>query len=238
MEKKILMFLFPLLAASCTTFQKSSSKTRENSESSSNTDNKSKEKTISKQNRNSESKTDVKSNNSEKNADKNVSFTSESLSNDSFIISKLNELKNRNNKILVSGGSKEVQTVRLQNALLRSFKKWKGTKYLFGGDSSNGIDCSALTRRVYREVFSHELPRVTTEQIKTGRHISIRELKPGDILFFRPEDRTNHTAVYVGNSLFINASSSKGVILSSLESTYWRKYFRHGVRVENINANI
>jgi len=58
-------------------------------------------------------------------------------------------------------------------------------------------------------------------------------LKPGDILFFRPENRVNHTAVYLGNSLFINASSSKGVILSSLESSYWGRYFKYAVRVDD-----
>ena len=126
----------------------------------------------------------------------------------------------------------------MQNALLKSFENWKGTKYSFGGDSSRGIDCSALTRRVYREVFSFELPRVTKDQIKVGRHVSRNNLKPGDILYFRPDGKYNHTAVYLGNSLFINASSSKGVILSSMEHSYWSKYFVHGVRVDTASANV
>ena len=89
----------------------------------------------------------------------------------------------------------------------------------------------ALTRRVYREVFEFELPRVSVDQAQRGVHISKSELRPGDILFFRPENRVNHTAVYVGNSLFINASSSQGVVLSSLENKYWEKYFKYGVRI-------
>ena len=123
--------------------------------------------------------------------------------------------------------------VILENALLKSFNNWKGTRYAWGGDSSRGIDCSALTRRVYREVFGYELPRVTEDQVKVGRRVSSNNLKPGDILFFRPENRVNHTAVYLGNSLFINASSSKGVILSSLESSYWGRYFKYAVRVDD-----
>ena len=160
------------------------------------------------------------------------------FSNDSLVITKINELQERNQRLLISGTSSEIRTVKLQNALLKSFENWKGTRYAFGGDSSRGIDCSALTRRVYREVFSFELPRVTKDQIKVGRHVSRNNLKPGDILYFRPDGKYNHTAVYLGNSLFINASSSKGVILSSLEHSYWSKYFVHGVRVDTASANV
>jgi len=160
------------------------------------------------------------------------------FSNDSLVITKINELQEKNQRLLISGTSSEIRTVKLQNALLKSFENWKGTRYSFGGDSSRGIDCSALTRRVYREVFSFELPRVTKDQIKVGRHVSRHNLKPGDILYFRPDGKYNHTAVYLGNSLFINASSSKGVILSSMEHSYWSKYFVHGVRVDTASANV
>ena len=160
------------------------------------------------------------------------------FSNDSLVITKIKELQEKNQRLLISGTSSGIRTVKLQNALLKSFENWKGTRYAFGGDSSRGIDCSALTRRVYREVFSFELPRVTKDQIKVGRHVSRNNLKPGDILYFRPDGKYNHTAVYLGNSLFINASSSKGVILSSLEHSYWSKYFVHGVRVDTASANV
>ena len=51
------------------------------------------------------------------------------------------------------------------------------------------------------------------DQVKKGRKISTSDLKPGDLLYFTPENRVNHVAVYIGNSLFINASSSQGVVL-------------------------
>ena len=160
------------------------------------------------------------------------------FSNDSLIITKINELHEKNQRLLISGTSSEIRTVQLQDALLKSFENWKGTKYVFGGDSNRGIDCSALTRRVYREVFNFELPRITRDQVKVGRHVSKHNLKPGDILYFKPEGKYNHTAVYLGNSIFINASSSKGVILSSLEHSYWGKYFVSGVRVDTVHASI
>ena len=153
------------------------------------------------------------------------------IHDENVITKKVTKLKDDQQVILMSGTFDQLNDIIVENELLKSFENWKGTRYSWGGDSKSGIDCSALTRRVYREVFEFELPRVSVDQAQRGLHITRDELKPGDILFFRPENRVNHTAVYVGNSLFINASSSKGVILSSLDNSYWGKYFKYGVRI-------
>ncbi len=154
-----------------------------------------------------------------------------------LIDNKVDELRSEQQQYLLTGSFEQLDNIILEDALLKTFDQWKGTKYRFGGDSETGIDCSALTRRVYRSVFSYELPRVSVDQIKEGSIVDRNSLKPGDILYFRPENRVNHVAVYVGNSLFINASSSKGVILSSLESNYWGKYFLYGVRVSKARTS-
>ena len=121
----------------------------------------------------------------------------------------------------------------LQRKLLKSYANWKGTKYQLGGDSREGIDCSGLTRRIYKEVYGIELPRRTYEQVKIGSRIERNDLKPGDIVYFRPERTGSHTAVYLGETLFINASTAKGVVISTLENTYWNKYFEFGIRTRN-----
>jgi len=159
------------------------------------------------------------------------SLVDRSMPNSQLVLQKLSELKRKQQEILKHGTISQKKTVKLQNDLLKSYSHWKGTKYELGGDSSSGMDCSALTRRVYREVYGYELPRQTVQQIKVGAHIPREDLKPGDIVFFKPEDTNNHTAVYLGDSLFINASSSKGVVISTLENIYWNKYFKYGVRV-------
>ena len=161
-----------------------------------------------------------------------INFDDGYVHDEELIENKISELRADQQKALLSGTFDQLDNIILEDALLKAFDDWEGTRYSFGGDSANGIDCSALTRRIYRSVFSFELPRISTDQIKEGTIVNRNNLKPGDILYFRPENRVNHTAVYIGNSLFINASSSKGVILSSLDSTYWGKYFIYGVRVE------
>lgn len=157
-----------------------------------------------------------------------------SMPNSQLVLQKLSELKRKHQEILLNGTFNQKKTVALQNQLLKSYSNWKGTKYALGGDSERGMDCSALTRRVYREVYGYELPRQTIQQVKMGAHVSKENLKPGDIVFFRPEGTNNHTAVYLGDTLFINASSSKGVVISTLENTYWNKYFKYGVRVRAV----
>ena len=156
----------------------------------------------------------------------------EEMPNSRLVMQKLTELKMEQRKILSEGTSSQKKVVALQNKLLRAYKQWKGTKYVLGGDSASGIDCSAFTRRVYREVFSFELPRRSVDQAQAGNHVPRSQLKAGDIVFFKPEGTGNHTAVYLGNSLFLNASTSKGVVISTLENIYWNKTFEYGVRVD------
>ena len=196
---------------------------------------KKKEKTIIEKSKKDSDKSDKKSNNLKvtKLFDENI-LVDRSMPNSQLVLQKLSELKRKHQEILKNGTESQKKTVALQNQLLQSYSNWKGTKYTLGGDSATGIDCSALTRRVYREVYGYELPRKTDQQVKIGSHVSKENLKPGDIVFFRPEERVNHTAVYLGESLFINASSAKGVVISTLENTYWNKYFKYGVRVRTV----
>ena len=141
------------------------------------------------------------------------------MPNSQVVLQKLSRIKSSENE--------------LQRKLLKSYANWKGTKYQLGGDSKEGIDCSGLTRRIYREVYGIELPRRTYEQVKIGSRIERKDLKPGDIVYFKPEGTGSHTAVYLGETLFINASTAKGVVISTLENTYWNKYFEFGIRTRN-----
>lgn len=164
---------------------------------------------------------------SRNNGEEPENFDEEYVHDEALIRLKTKELKDK-----LSNAYEQIDNIILYDSLMNVYNNWKGTRYRWGGDSKDGIDCSALTRRVYRAVFNgYELPRVSVDQVRMGNIVSRENLKPGDILFFRPRNSVNHTAVYLGNSLFINASSSKGVIISSIEEPYWNQYFRYGVRV-------
>lgn len=122
------------------------------------------------------------------------------------------------------------QQANIKQVILQDYRRWQGVKYLWGGDSKYGIDCSAFTRRVLGEL-SVNLPRTTSEQIHSGNHIAKQQLKIGDLVFFKTSPETRHVGVYVGNGQFIHASKSMGVTTSRLDDQYWENSYETSVRV-------
>lgn len=113
----------------------------------------------------------------------------------------------------------------IRQALLEQHQRWAGTPYRIGGTSEQGIDCSALVRNVFLDTFNLELPRTTGDQVHEGRPIDRQELQAGDLVFFRPPGQYNHVGIYVGDGRFLHASSSKGVMISRLDNSYWLRYY-------------
>ncbi len=102
---------------------------------------------------------------------------------------------------------------------------WHGSPYEWGGDTRLGLDCSAFTQILYRDVFGVDIPRTTRTQVMTGVEVSPSELQPGDLVFFHPRDDLRHVGVYVGRGEFAHVSSSQGVTISQLNRPYWRKRY-------------
>ncbi|EPR5614221.1 C40 family peptidase, partial [Shigella sonnei] len=75
--------------------------------------------------------------------------------------------------------------------------------------------------------FDLQLPRETKEQASIGTQIDKDELLPGDLVFFKTGSGQNglHVGIYDTNNQFIHASTSKGVMRSSLDNVYWQKNF-------------
>ena len=110
---------------------------------------------------------------------------------------------------------------------------WVGTRYHFGGLTRTGIDCSAFTREVFRRSFNVEIPRTASEQSVLGSRISREQLHFGDLVFFHTANHAHisHVGIYVGEGLFANASCSRGVTVSSMQSSYWSKRFLFAKRL-------
>jgi len=99
--------------------------------------------------------------------------------------------------------------------LVESAVLLKGTKYLWGGMTNQGIDCSGLTYNVYR-LHGCEIPRDADEQFKDGLAVSTDQLKPGDLLFFGKDDEhITHVGMYMWEGKFVHASSSRGGVTVS-----------------------
>jgi lipoprotein Spr len=100
---------------------------------------------------------------------------------------------------------------------------WLGKPYRYGGESTKGIDCSALVQRLYKDVYHTSIPRTSEYQLDYFDHINIKDLQIGDVIFFKssysPSGR--HVGVYIGNDQFFHAANYKqGVIVSCLDGRY------------------
>ena len=124
--------------------------------------------------------------------------------------------------------------------IVATAKQYLGTRYVYGGASPSGFDCSGFTMYVYSQ-YGYSLPHSATSQWQSGlgtRVYSISELQPGDLVFFNDPSRNagkacSHAGIYIGNGKHIHASSSRsgGVIISDLTSGYYNTYFVGGIHV-------
>lgn len=98
-----------------------------------------------------------------------------------------------------------------------------GVPYLYAGESPLGFDCSGLVQYAHQQA-GISVPRTSRAQLNAARQISLHEVLPGDLLFFRSRN-FSHVAVYLGDNLFVHApSSGKKVSTASLRSDYYRSH--------------
>lgn len=111
--------------------------------------------------------------------------------------------------------------------------RWRGTPYRYGGLSRSGVDCSGFVYLTFRDRFDLQLPRSTIDQTDIGTRIDKSDLLPGDLVFFKTGSGENglHVGIYDTDNTFIHASTSQGVIRSSLDNVYWRKVFWQARRI-------
>lgn len=105
-----------------------------------------------------------------------------------------------------------------------SVKKYLGTPYRRGGNTTKGIDCSGLVVSVFKEQ-GVGLPRTVKGLLSAGREVLAAKPKFGDLVFFKRRlfSRTSHVGIYFGKGKFVHASSSKGVTMSNFYSSYWQR---------------
>jgi len=116
-------------------------------------------------------------------------------------------------------------------AVIATGKQYIGVKYVYGGTTPAGFDCSGFTQYVFAK-NGVNLPRVSRDQFKVGMSVSFNNLRSGDLVFFSLAKNgvIDHVGIYVGNGQFINASSSKGVTIYTL-GNYWKSAYVGAKRV-------
>lgn len=109
--------------------------------------------------------------------------------------------------------------------VMREAIDWLGTPYKYGRQDKNlATDCSGFVMQVFDISLGCKLPRNSAKQAEYCADVSSQSVKPCDLVFFITNggDRINHVGIMIDNKRFIHASSSKGVVVSSLESGYYQ----------------
>lgn len=119
------------------------------------------------------------------------------------------------------------------NKLIEFAKSLLGTKYVYGGSSPAGFDCSGFVQYVFKN-FDINLPRTAKDQSTVEEYVSYSNLQPGDLVFFKTLGSSviNHSGIYIGNGEFIHSSSGAGkVIISNITSGYYKDHYTTARRV-------
>ncbi len=161
-------------------------------------------------------------------------------------VAKNSHKKKTKTKVVLNKNSKKVRFTILDiqnkhskvsvNKIIRTAKRYLGTRYVWGAEGPKGFDCSGFTQYVMRKSKGVNIPRVSRRQAYYGKYVSRQNLKPGDLIFFDTSKRrrgyVNHVGIYIGNNKFIHASSAKHrVVITSLNRPFYRARFKWGRRI-------
>lgn len=117
--------------------------------------------------------------------------------------------------------------------LLDSGKAYIGTPYKYGATpgSTDAFDCSSFTQYIFKN-FKVWLPRTSAAQASMGTTVDKGSLSVGDLVFFKTNGKSiSHVAIYAGSNKIIHSSSSKGVTISDMTTSYWKNKYVTARRV-------
>ena len=135
--------------------------------------------------------------------------------------------KSKRRKKEKTGKTKEASS-ETGREVVRVAQKYEGSKYVWGGASPKGFDCSGFTWYVYQQATGMDITRGVDEQWQLGRPVASGDWQAGDIVFFENtfERGLSHCGIYVRGNEFIHAENEQtGVIVSALDSDYYSDHY-------------
>lgn len=104
---------------------------------------------------------------------------------------------------------------------IEKIKEYTYVKYVSGGSSTKGWDCSGFTQWVYKNIYGKSIPRSSKEQAKAGKSVgksNMSKWKPGDILVYSKGGSVNHVGLYLGDGKMMHALNKKyGTVIQDVE---------------------
>jgi cell wall-associated NlpC family hydrolase len=135
--------------------------------------------------------------------------------------------------VIIQPEAPKKEIVNTDDKLKGFINNWLGVRYVFGGDSKKGIDCSAFTRRLYKSVYNISLPRTCIYQYQLVTKVKKECLELGDLIFFRTKRGSGwHVGVFLGEDKFVHASGKgRNVMISDLNDSFYKRIYLNGGRL-------
>jgi cell wall-associated NlpC family hydrolase len=112
----------------------------------------------------------------------------------------------------------------VQGNVIKTAQSLLGTPYQYGGTTPEGFDCSGFINYVFRHAAGLALPRITHDLARAGKPVSVAELRPTDLVYFKIErQKPLHVGIYLGEGKFIHSPSRRGKVnIQTLDQDYWK----------------
>jgi len=119
----------------------------------------------------------------------------------------------------------------LANKIIQTAKQYLGVRYVYGGSTPSGFDCSGFLQYVFNK-YGINLPRTAAEMYTAGTRVT-GNLQPGDLVFFKEGSKVSHVGMYIGEGQYIDAASGSRmrVSLSDLNGSWSQRYYVGAKRV-------
>ncbi|MBO6233598.1 MAG: C40 family peptidase [Clostridia bacterium] len=111
------------------------------------------------------------------------------------------------------------------SAVVDKARTYIGSRYVYGGTSPSGFDCSGFAKYVYGQ-FGVNLNRTAAAQYSNGTAVSRGDLQVGDLVMFGNGSNINHVGIYAGNGTIVHAANpSRGVTTDTINSGYYNTHY-------------
>lgn len=122
-------------------------------------------------------------------------------------------------------------------ALIKEVIDWLGAPYVHGAEDKTGTDCSGFVQQVYKTVYGITTARSASGIYDESIKVKKEKLQMGELVFFKIKtEKVGHVGIFLQETYFIHASTSKGVMVSSLDLEYWTKYFVSGGKIKGMET--
>lgn len=137
-------------------------------------------------------------------------------------------------KVCAQNSISPEKAAEMREKLITYSKEHLGCPYRSGSNGPATFDCSGFVFSMYRESTGIQLPRTSSAIYSKAKKIEKKDLEKGDLVFFKTTSsgKISHVGIYIEDDKFIHSASDgpeTGVIISKLNSGYWKKtYFASG----------